>query len=208
MDIQQNSTIVFQGDSITDSGRNYKNFGSLGNGYVLMVRNWFSARYPERNVKFINKGVSGSKIKNLRTRWQKDFIDVRPDVVSILIGINDALSKYFWKHPTSIEDFESDYRRILESIHEAFNAEIVIMEPFVLANAKNYIELRNDLNPIIETVRKLSGEYRTSLVSLDTIFEEAVKKKAAPFWSEDGIHPTLVGHALIAQSLLQLLEEL
>jgi lysophospholipase L1-like esterase len=108
MDILPNSKILFQGDSITDSDRNYKNFDSLGTGYVMMASMWFSAKYPERKVTFLNRGVSGNRVRDLKNRWQKDCLNLKPNVVSILIGVNDTLGRYFWNSPTSMEEFEND----------------------------------------------------------------------------------------------------
>jgi lysophospholipase L1-like esterase len=196
-----------QGDSITDSGRNYKKAQDLGIGYVMMISSWFSAKHPEKNVKFLNKGVSGNRIRNLRNRWQKDCIDLRPDVVSILIGVNDALSNCcFWNKTTTIEDFESDYRQILEKTRDVLSAKIMLLEPFTIGFERDQLKLRNNLKPFIETTRKLSKEFNAGLVPLDQVFQEAVRKREPSYWSQDGIHPTLVGHALIAQSWLEIVE--
>ena len=203
--MQSKVTILFQGDSITDSGRNYKKDENLGTGYVMMAALWFSAMYPEMEVKVLNRGINGNRIRDLRNRWQKDTLNLRPDIVSILVGINDTLGKYFWGSPTSAADFENDYRIILRQTCDNLKAKIVLLEPFSIIVTKDQLKLREDLNPKIEVVRKLSEEFETLLIPLDKIFDEAVKKREAQFWSQDGIHPTPVGHALIAQSWLKAL---
>jgi acyl-CoA thioesterase-1 len=205
IEVPPNATILFQGDSITDAGRRQKDEAILGTGYVMITAALFSAMYPEKNARFLNRGRSGNRIRDLRARWQKDCLDLKPDIVSILIGINDTLRNHVWNNPTSIEAFETDFRKILEQTRDVLNAQILLVEPFLLPVAKEQLKLREDLNPRIEVVRKMSREFRTSLVPLDGIFARAVKRKQSSFWSLDGVHPTLAGHALIAQSCLKYL---
>ena len=179
MEPRSKITILFQGDSITDSGRNYKRDENLGTGYVMMAALWFSAMHPEIEVKALNRGIKGNGVRELSNRWQKDTLNLKPDVVSILIGINDTLSKYFWDRPTSVADFENDYRTILQKTRDNLNSQIVLMEPFSINITKDQLKFREDLNPKIEVVRKLSKEFNTLLIPLDKIFDEAVKKRAA-----------------------------
>jgi len=200
-------TTLFQGDSITDAGRSRKNDEILGTGYAMIVAAWFSAKHPEKKARFLNRGVSGNGIRELKKRWQKDCLDLKPDTVSILIGINDALGRYLWNRPTPAENFEADYVSILEQTKSVLGAKIILSEPFILPVAKEHSKLRKDLNPKIEVVRKLSREFKTLLVPLNSIFALAIEKAEPSFWSEDGIHPTLAGHALIAQSWLKCMEQ-
>jgi lysophospholipase L1-like esterase len=206
MEIRPYTTILFQGDSITDSGRSRKNDEILGTGYAMMVAAWFSAVHPERNARFLNRGVSGNGIRELKDRWQKDCLDLKPDIVSILIGINDSLGKYLWSKPTPVENFEAYYVSILKQTQSSVNAEIVLLEPFMLSVSSEHIGFREDLNPKIEVVRRLSKKFKTFLVPLDEIFAKAAKKREPSYWAKDGIHPTLAGHALIAQSWLECLK--
>ena len=196
-------TILFQGDSITDSGRKHEKNENLGTGYVSMVTLWLSAMYPEMEIKVVNRGVSGNNIIDLGNRWQKDTLNLKPDVVSILIGINDTLGRFFWSSSTSTSDFRNNYRHILKRTRESLKCEIVLMEPFSIIISKDQVKIREDLNPKIEVVRELSKEFNTVLVPLDKIFNEVVKKREPKFWSQDGFHPTQIGHALIAQSWLK-----
>jgi acyl-CoA thioesterase-1 len=204
---RQDMTVLFQGDSITDAGRNYLDDEVLGVGYVMMTAAWFSALHPERRARFINRGVSGNKIRDMKERWKKDCLELKPDVVSILIGVNDVLGRYFSNDPTSVESFEADYRRTLELTRSVFNARIVLMEPFIIQVGKEQVRLREDLDPKIEVVNRLSDEFKTLLVPLDRVFCEAAEKREPAFWSADGVHPTLAGHALIAQSWLRVMTD-
>ena len=207
MDILPNSMILFQGDSITDSGRNYKRYDSLGTGYAMMASKWFSAKYPEKKVTFLNRGLSGNKVRDLKNRWQKDCLDLKPNVVSILIGVNDAAERYFWNKPTSIEEFENDYRMILQQAKDSLSAKIVLLEPFMLSVAKKQFGLGEDLVNLVEIIRRLSREFGTLLVPLGKVFEDAERKREPSFWSADGVHPNIMGHALIAQNWLKTIHQ-
>jgi acyl-CoA thioesterase I len=202
MENRSKITILFQGDSITCSGRKYQKNENLGTGYVAMIALWLSATYPEMDIKVLNRGVSGDKIRDLKNRWQKDTLNLRPDVVSILIGIND-IAYNFWSNPTMISDFKNDYQIILQSTYDSLRCKVVLMEPFLLTVSKEQVKLRESFNERIKVVRDLSEEFETLIVPLNKIFNEAEKKREAKFWSLDGFHPTPVGHALIAQSWLK-----
>jgi lysophospholipase L1-like esterase len=201
--LTDNQTILFQGDSITDAGRKSNHNESLGDGYVMMTAAWLSALYPEYHMKFYNRGVGGNRIRDLRNRWKKDCLDLRPNLVSILIGVNDVN----WK-ATSTENFQSDYTSILEQT-QPLKCQIVLLEPFLVHSSRNFLELTEVLNKKIEVVRKLAHEFETKLIPLNDIFMKACIKREPSFWSFDGAHPTLAGYALIAQSWIKgVMEEL
>ena len=159
-----NSIILFQGDSITDCSRDREDPDSLGGGYVNLVMKTVADRYSQSNLKFINRGISGDKIRDLQLRWDMECIDLKPDMLSILVGVNDTLI-------TPVELFEEEYRMLLKRTTEALNAEIILCEPFLLLGDTN--AYRDDLNPKIETVHMLSEEFSTHLLPLDKIFREA-----------------------------------
>jgi acyl-CoA thioesterase-1 len=206
MEIRSSATILFQGDSITDADRNRRKTLDLGTGYVMMVAERFSAKYPERKVTFLNRGLSGNRVRDLRNRWRKDCLDLKPNVVSIMIGVNDVLGGYFWNSLTSVEEFEDDYRMILQQTSDLLGVKIVLLEPFMLSAAKNQFGLGEDLDNRVKITRKLSKEFGTYLVPLNKIFEDAERIRDPSFWSADGIHPTLAGHALIAQNWLKTID--
>ena len=139
------TTVLFQGDSITDCERNYKIHDSLGQGYVMMISSWYSAKYPEKNVRFINRGRKKDRVRELKDRWQKDCLELKPDVVSILIGINDVFGKWIWKKPTSKESFDNSYRYLLEKVRNEIHANLVIMHPFLLDVPPSYGNVRSEL---------------------------------------------------------------
>lgn len=204
-----NDTVVlFQGDSVTDCCRSRENTDDLGPGYPMMIASAFSSKYPEERVKFINRGISGNRTRDLVNRWQMDCLDVKPDLVSILIGINDTWRRFDSNDPTSAESFEANYRDILSRTRENTDALIVLMEPFVLQYPEDRLAWREDLDPKIQVVRKLALEFETALIPLDGIFAQACCRREPQFWAADGVHPTQFGHALIARTWLDTVEEL
>lgn len=204
--IKNNSIVLFQGDSITDAGRSRTNDNDLGYGYPSMIAAFFSAKYPEKNVKFINRGINGNRVKDLKARWKEDCIDLKPDWVSILIGINDCWRRYDSNDPTSVEDFEKGYRDILTRTVKETNARLILCEPFVLPVPEDRKKWREDLDPKIHVVRQLAREFNAIFIPLDGIFAAASVKKEPAFWAADGVHPTSAGHALIAMEWLKAVE--
>lgn len=208
LSLTDNSAILFQGDSITNSGRKSNHNESLGDGYVMMTAAWLSALHPEYRMKFYNRGVDGDRIRALRYRWKKDCLDLRPNLVSILIGINDVHGKLCWERSTPTENFQADYMSILEQTQQ-LKCQIVLLEPFLVQSSGNFLKLAEELNKKIEVVRELSREFGTKLIPLNDIFMKACIKRSPSFWALDGVHPTLAGHALIAQSWIKgVMEEL
>jgi acyl-CoA thioesterase-1 len=200
--IEDNTVILFQGDSITDAGRGRTNDAELGHGYAAMAAAWFSARYPEKRVRFLNRGISGNRVKDLRARWQHDCLNLKPTWVSIMIGINDTWRRYDSHDPTSTEAYECDYRAILTDVRDKLDAHIIVMEPFMLPIPPDRDAWRVDLDPKIAVARKLAREFDAVFVPLDGVFAEAATRREMSFWLPDGVHPTPVGHALIAQAWL------
>ncbi len=201
--IPDNATILFQGDSITDCGRDYKNDDQLGLGYAKFVAAWYQMLCPEKNVTFINRGISGNRAGHLRDRWQKECIDLKPDVVSILIGINDVWRRYDSNDPTSVETYMDNYRAILTQVRDELGAQLILLEPFVLPTPEDRLTWREDLDPKIQAARALAREFDATYVPLDGLFAQACSRREASHWAEDGVHPSPAGHALIAQAWLQ-----
>ncbi len=201
--IKENSLILFQGDSITDCGRERSDPEHLGWGYARMAANWLNALYPERRLRFLNRGISGNRVRDLLARWKTDCIDLQPDWVSILIGINDTWRRYDSNDPTSVEAFERDYRALLQLTREQTRAQLILLEPFVLHTPPDRAAWREDLNPKIEAVHRLAKAFNATLVRLDERFRAAAQKRPPEFWAPDGVHPSEAGHTLMAQAWLE-----
>ena len=126
--------LLFQGDSITDGGRGRTADPNhiLGQDYVYLIAAKYGAMLPERNLVFLNRGVSGNKVSDMALRWQADTLDLKPDLLSILIGINDT------SHGVPVEDFEKQYDKLLADTVAVFpNLRLVLAEPFTLPVGKH-----------------------------------------------------------------------
>ncbi|MCE3200614.1 SGNH/GDSL hydrolase family protein [Paenibacillus sonchi] len=203
MEFQENDIILFQGDSITDWGRNYEDPSSLGVGYALMVAARLGLLYPEKKLTFINRGISGNRAADLQRRWDKDCLELKPTVVSIYIGINDTWRRFDSGEETTAAQFEASYRDIIERTLRATNAKLILVEPFVLPVPEDRKGWRQDLDPKIHVVRELAREYGALLVPLDGLFAAASMKADSAFWAPDGVHPSPAGHALITDAWLK-----
>jgi lysophospholipase L1-like esterase len=201
--IQDGAVVLFQGDSITDAGRNRENPSSLGGGYAMMTAAWLSALYPERKVTFLNRGISGNRAVDLQARWQADCLALQPTWISILVGVNDAWRGYDSGDVTTANTFEERYRDLIGQVQKQLKANLVLCEPFLLHITEEIKKMREDLDPKIEVVRKLAKEYGATLVPLDVLFQEACQHREPAFWAADGVHPSEAGNALIAQAWLQ-----
>ncbi len=194
-------TVLFQGDSITDCGRKRDQPDDLGAGYVAHAAAWFAAAHPGRRVRFLNRGISGDRVKDLRARWQPDCLDLKPDWLTVFVGINDVWRRYDANDPTTAEAYAAGYRDLLGRARAA-GARLVLMEPFVVPHPPDRLAWREDLDPKIEAVRGLAVEFGAILVPLDGLFAEASAARPPAEWAYDGVHPTAAGHALIARSWL------
>jgi acyl-CoA thioesterase-1 len=201
--IEDGATVLFQGDSITDAGRDRQNSHHLGSGYAMIAASWLQALYPEKAVRFLNRGISGNRAKDLRDRWQADCLDLQPTWVSIMIGINDTWRRYDRDDPTAVQAYEEAYRAILQDVTTKLGARLILCEPFVVPVPADRAQWREDLDPKIAVVRQLAREFRAILVPLDGIFAQACAQREPAFWAADGVHPSNAGHALIAQSWLR-----
>lgn len=201
--LKNDDVVLFQGDSVTDVGRIYDIPEDLGKGYPLFISGLFAALYPHINVKFINRGISGNRTKDLKKRWTEDCINLKPTVVSILIGINDCWRRYDSNDPTPLDNFVDNYRFILDRTKEELDAKIILCEPFILPTSSDQREWREDLDPKIQAVRDLATEYDALLIPLDGVFAQASTYRCSKFWIPDGVHPSPSGHGLIAKTWLE-----
>ena len=199
--------LLFQGDSITDAGRDKRNYHHMGNGYPKYASELIAAAHPEIEFEFINFGISGNRTDQLFDRIYADGIAFQPDIISILIGINDI-----WHRKNNIfttdEQIETNYRAILTLLREKTNAKIVILAPYVLDAASNSY-LADDLRKILPIIRKLADEFADVYVPLDEIFDEALKTQPEPlYYSGDGVHPNANGAAFIGQKYAEAVDKL
>ena len=191
--------LVFQGDSITDAGRDKRNYHDVGPGYPKYASEQLTAECPDVDFEFINQGISGNRTSQLFDRFYSDALSFEPDVISILIGINDIWHRYLGERiATTDEQLELNYRCILERIRKETNAKIMILSPYLLTcNDKD--QIREDLKTALPIIRKLADEYADVFIPLDKIFEEAEKTVEPMFFSGDGVHPNDNGAKFIGK---------
>lgn len=201
--LQANSTVLFQGDSITDAGRSREFDSRLGTGYPDHVNKLLAKENPNLNIKVINRGISGNRAIDLVNRWEKDCIAIKPDYVSILIGVNDTWRKYDSNDETTADLFKERLKKIVEDTLAKTTAQIILLNPFLLDVNETVIRMREDLCFKQKAVFEVSKEYGTRFLDLDAVFAEAVKKTAPDVFSADGVHPTQEGHAIIAAEWLK-----
>lgn len=202
MYLQPQDHVLFYGDSITDCGRRAEvnNNGGLGIGYAAMCAATLLAAYPEWNLKFTNQGISGNRIYDLEARLEEDVLAHQPNLVSILIGINDTWRNFDSNVLSPITEWTDSYHRVLAAIHERCGAKLVICEPFVLPIPDDRATWRTDLDPRIHACRALAREFGAVLLPLDGLFAAAACRQSLDYWLPDGVHPSLAGHALIADA--------
>jgi len=198
-------TFLFQGDSITDGNRtrntDWNHVMGHGFAYLISSRLWFD--YPEKQFHFFNRGVSGNKITDLSARWQMDSIDLKPDLINILVGVNDTEAAVKGNAENTPDQFESDYRQLLKTTKKELPAvQLVLCIPFLLpvgrVREKEQLYL-NELKPRQAVVRKLAEEFNAIVVDFQAAFDKALKKAPADYWIWDGIHPMPAGHELMAR---------
>ena len=202
--IHPGDKILFTGDSITDCGSSLTDdINFLGHGYPVFIASLLGVRHPELDLTLVNTGRTGDRIGDLAARWQRDVLNHRPQILSILIGINDTAARYEYDSPLSAFGFTAVYRTLLETARtELPETQIVLMEPFLLPFREEFRVWRDDLDLKIRAVRDLAAEFSCTLIPLDGIFAAAACRRENSFWLKDGIHPTAAGHALIADRWL------
>jgi lysophospholipase L1-like esterase len=202
--LKKGSVILFQGDSITDAGRDKKNEvanteKALGKGYAMMAAGELFRAHSKLDLQIHNRGISGNKIPDLETRWQKDAIDLKPDILSILIGVNDLWHTFAFgnKYKGTIKDYETGYRALIERTQkEIRGVRIVICEPFTTRTS-------DDFKPLADyraVAKKIAADMSLPFVPFQSAFDEALKAAPAEFWLTDGIHPSPAGHALMVET--------
>ena len=200
--------LLFQGDSITDAGRSYDaanpvNAG-LGTGYALMTAAELLAAEPEKDWQIYNRGISGNRIVDLYARWKIDALNLRPDILSILIGVNDTGHEKVRQNGVEVQRYEMIYRMLLQWTKETLpDVKLVMMEPFVRVFGSVEADWVADIDARRAVVKKLAGEFDAVFLPLQEIFDEACKIAPQTYWLRDGVHPTAAGHKLITDAWLK-----
>ncbi|MCK4564926.1 MAG: SGNH/GDSL hydrolase family protein [Verrucomicrobia bacterium] len=200
---KKDDLILFIGDSITDCGRDRNDLASLGMGYAAMLAGRLGLERAELNLRFLNRGIGGDSTCHLLARWDEDCIELKPDWVSILIGVNNTWRRYDQNDPTQDGVFSTECRELLEHVQNETSAKIVICSPFLLHTDPSIEKMREDLDPKIGILRKLAEEFGAIWVDFDAAFVAAKGRQIPSYWAFDGVHPTMAGHALMANAWMQ-----
>ncbi|MGN5734545.1 SGNH/GDSL hydrolase family protein [Arthrobacter psychrochitiniphilus] len=197
------STIVFAGDSITDCNHLTEEFSPFGGGYVSFLAEELLVR-DEKTV-IVNSGISGNRSQDLAKRWDQDVLEHGPDIVSILIGVNDTWRRFDGGEPTTAEAFESNCRSMLERTLPSGDTQVVMVEPFLLPVTKEQATWLEDLEAKVSVVRALSAEFGTALLKAHEFLTEAATIHSPEVLTADGVHPTTYGHRILAEKWLELM---
>ena len=206
--LHPHDVVLFQGDSITDGGRwrEGHDFNHImGQDYAYMISGRLGAEHPELGLGFLNRGIGGDRVPNLLARWQTDTLALKPNLLSILVGINDTL--YAGSKGETLEEYEQGYDKLLaETIQMLPNAKIVLGQPFLLPVGKHQAAYAAEFAEVQKrqaAVERLAAKYHLPLVRYQDAFNAACKRAPADHWSWDGVHPTYAGHWLMMQTWLQ-----
>jgi lysophospholipase L1-like esterase len=200
--------ILFQGDSITDVGRNRESLapndaGVLGSGYVNHIASSLLKQYPARGYEVLNRGMSGNRVVDLYARWKTDAINLSPDMISILIGVNDIWHEFFYQNGVDLKRFDKIYRLLLEFTQESLpDTKLVLCEPFVLPCGLTDERWFTDMNKRRDIVQRIAQDTGSIFVPFQSMFDKALDQAPATYWATDGVHPTPAGHLLMAETWL------
>jgi lysophospholipase L1-like esterase len=201
-------TILFQGDSITDAGRDRSaenkpsEWAMLGRGYALFASAALMAKCPDKNLKIYNRGISGDRVQQLVNRWDTDCVSLNPSILSILIGVNDYWRTKDSSYQGNIESYLTDYRKLLTYTKAKLpDTKIIICEPFIIHGGT---ALDASWEPVFAGYRSVAGmmaeEFQTGFVPFQKIFNKALEKAPASYWGADGVHPSMAGAQLMAEA--------
>ena len=198
--------ILFQGDSITDCGRDREDFYGLGRGYAAMIETALGVDCPDE-YEYINRGVSGDRVVDVYARIKRDFINLAPDYASIYVGVNDTWHEMDLKNGVETEKFEKIYAMLIDEVQAACpQTKLILIAPYVLegpatCNTEERPDrlewFRQDVAEKAAVTKKLAEKYNLPLIELQPAFDEASAKAPAGYWTGDGVHPTAHGHELI-----------
>lgn len=203
---KENLRFLFQGDSITDGnrGRNEDPNHILGHGYCFAVSSRIGADFPQYGFQFINRGISGNTVGDLEKRWKTDTLDLNPDVLSMLVGINDVNALVEDReYALDVKAFETTYRKLLSFCRQQ-NPEILLVLglPFFFASGwrkKQFDKWHPITLEFAESVKQLAVEFNAVIIDYPKVFLEAQKHAPIDYWIWDGVHPTVFGHELMAR---------
>lgn len=207
--ISKGDLVLFQGDSITDNGRNRdihipNNTAATGCGYTGIIVSRLLSDRPKDGLRFLNRGVSGDRSVDLLSRWQLDTINLAPDILSILVGVNDTWHGFAFNNGVTVSRFEQVYRLLLQySLEELPGIRFILCEPFCLQVGVVEPAWEKEVKLRAEVVRALADEFSARFVSFQSALDDRIDEAPMEYWLDDGVHPTPAGHAVLANCWLE-----
>lgn len=208
--LQNGDVVLFQGDSITDAGRKKDDAGvnvssALGSGYAVLAASDLLYKYADKGLKIYNRGISGNKVYQLADRWQKDCLDLKPNVLSILIGVNDFWHTLNNNYKGTIQTYRDDLTALLNRTKQSLpEVKLIIGEPFAVAGIKAVDEKWYPaFNDYRAAAKEIAGQFGAVFIPYQSIFDKAQQKAPGVYWTGDGVHPSLAGAHLMAHAWME-----
>lgn len=209
--------ILFQGDSITDCGRSREVLTDVGNGYPYLVRAHYGLDKPGQ-FEIVNRGISGNRSVDVYARIKADIINLKPDYMSILMGVNDVWHELAIGNGVATPKFEKIYTMLIEEVLEALpDIKLMILEPYALPGSATegvledgrdkYTVFRKDTEDKAAACRRVAEKFNIPFVPLQAKLDEMQKAYGTESVSGDGVHPNVTGHLLIARAWMEAFEK-
>ncbi len=208
--LKPHSVILFQGDSITDTGRSRQTIGpnsgdSLGFGYARRIADRLLEENKYQYLQIYNRGISGDRIRDLESRWERDSLQLMPDLISILIGVNDTWNYLFSGLGSSPEEYRNIYQQILEHTRQRLpDVQLVLCEPFILLTGEVTQEWEEDISLRQASVQELASKFDAVFVPFQDALDEAARQISPHLLLDDGVHPTDKGHQVLSECWLKI----
>ncbi|MVN89632.1 SGNH/GDSL hydrolase family protein [Mucilaginibacter aquatilis] len=211
--LDNNDVILFQGDSITDAGRNRTNItpnttGMFGNGYANLAAADLLLNNPGKNLQIWDRGISGNKVYQMAERWDADCLQIKPNVLSIMIGVNDFWHTLTNGYTGTIETYRTDYKKLLDRTKQALpDVKLIIGEPFAVLGVKSVTDKwYPKFDEYRAVAKEIAQEYNAPFIPYQSVFNEALKQAPGSYWTGDGVHPSVAGAALMAKAWLKVVK--
>lgn len=201
--------VVFQGDSITDAGRAKDQYyanqaGGMGRGYVMQIVGQLLGQHPQKNYQCYNRGISGHKVFQLADRWDIDCLSLKPNILSILIGVNDYWHTLNGNYDGTVKIYETDYRQLLDRTKAALpGVQLIIGEPFAVEGGRAIDEKWGDFDAYRQVAKQIATDYDAVFLPYHSVFAEALKSAPVSYWCPDGVHPSIAGAHLMAATWME-----
>jgi len=214
IEVPGDMTILFQGDSITDAGRNRGRYyandsGGLGSGYAFQIIAELLGNNPGKNLKCYNRGISGNKVYQLANRWEDDCLNLKPDVLSILIGVNDFWHTLSGNYSGTAKSYNDDFRKLLDRTKQQFpEMKLIIGEPFaVIGGSAINSKWDKDFPDYQKYAKQIAKDYSAAFIPYQEVFDKALKIAPVSYWCPDGVHPSIAGAFLMKNTWLEALDK-